>query len=375
MAWLFTAPASPSWWARALDWPARRRSAPFGWERHPGHVGSDACSDANHLPALPPAGWGRHQLAAGTELATGTRPARVVSGRRSSTGSLRSSRRWAPPCACEAADAFLAVHLIAVRPSGLPAMTTSPSRDAWCPPGQGGGRPRRVIDAGASKRYRRLLFCNQRFSMSTRESLRLPLCSRRVASSGSAPVAPLRVAGRSFAVVGGAAVPWFRRDGLGWRCSWATSPIVVQSLTAELSLRRAAVVLSHARRARGSHLLRTAPSLFATDAPVHHPRQSFGMLRAIRLLAARRTTSRTLEPGAPSTAGSRRSEERRAATTRLARGRRSLPTCCSRAALRARYASASRPDAPHAAHRLLSIERARSTPRTTSNPDADTGPC
>lgn len=99
------------------------------------------------------------------------------------------------------------------------------------------------------------------------------------------------------------------------------------------------------------------------------------MLRVIRLLEPRRTTSRTLESGAPSTAGSRCSEEHRAATTGMARGRRPLPTCFSRAALRARYASASRPDAPHAAHRLLSIERARSTPRTTANPDGDTGQC
>lgn len=84
----------------------------------------------------------------------------------------------------------------------------------------------------------------------------------------------------------------------------------------------------------------------------------------IRPLHPRRTTLRDSGSGAPFTAGSLRSEERRAATSGLARGHRSLPTCCSRAALRARHDSVSRPDVPHAAHRLLSIEHAASTPRT-----------
>jgi hypothetical protein len=177
---------------------------------------------------------------------------------------------------------------------------------------------------------------------------------------------------------GGAGAPWFRRVGLGWQCSWATPPIVVWSLAspARLSCRRAAFVrFLHAGGRAGRIFCGPLPRFLATDAPVHLPPQSFGMLRLIRLLGARRTTSRTLKPGAPSTAGSRRPEERRAATADLARGRRPLPTCFSRAALRARYASASRPDVPHAAHRLLSIERARSTPRTTANPDGDTGQC
>jgi hypothetical protein len=109
---------------------------------------------------------------------------------------------------------------------------------------------------------------------------------------------------------------------------------------------------------------RPVPNLLVTDAPAHRHAVSFGMSVAIRLFHSRRTTSRASGSGAPFTAGSRRSEERRAATPGLARGRRSLPTCCSRAALRARHASVSRPDVPHAAHRLLSIEHAASTPRT-----------
>jgi hypothetical protein len=173
-------------------------------------------------------------------------------------------------------------------------------------------------------------------------------------------------------------VPWFRRDGLGWRRSWATPPTAVWNLACPersfVRVRRPCVG-SHDGRCAGRIFCGTVPRVLATDAPAHHPRQSLGLLQVIRLRGSPRTTLRTLEPGAPFTAGSRCSEEQRAATTGLARGHRSLPTCFSRAALRARYASASRPDAPHAAHRLLSIERARSTPRTTTNPDGDTGQC
>jgi hypothetical protein len=38
----------------------------------------------------------------------------------------------------------------------------------------------------------------------------------------------------------------------------------------------------HAPVLRGPHLLRAVPNLLATDAPLHHPRQSLGMLRVIR---------------------------------------------------------------------------------------------
>jgi hypothetical protein len=63
MTWLFTTPASPRWWARELDKPAHRCSAPFGWEHHPGHLGSDARSDPN-----PPARASKSGLVSGTSL-------------------------------------------------------------------------------------------------------------------------------------------------------------------------------------------------------------------------------------------------------------------------------------------------------------------
>jgi hypothetical protein len=165
---------------------ARRRSAPFGWDRHPFTLGLTHAPTRTTQPALPAAvGW-RRQLAAGTEASrrheAGSESYRDGAPLRAPRGARLG---WAPSCACESADAPLAVHLAALCPSRLLAVTTSPSRCAVRPPGQGCGRPRRAIDVhtsedvGASKGSRWLLFCNQQFSMSTRESLRLPICSRR----------------------------------------------------------------------------------------------------------------------------------------------------------------------------------------------------
>jgi hypothetical protein len=132
-------------------------------------------SESSGGASLRPAPKHRDRREAGSESYRDGAPMRAPCGARLG---------WAPPCVCEPADAFLAVHLVALCPSRLVAKTAPPSRCAVRPPGQGGGRPRRAIDAtirgrSASKRCRRLLLCNQQFSMSTRESLRLPICSRR----------------------------------------------------------------------------------------------------------------------------------------------------------------------------------------------------
>jgi hypothetical protein len=82
-------------------------------------------------------------------------------------------------------------------------MTTPPSCCALRPPGQGGGRPRRAIDACASRRCRRLLLCNQQFSMSTLESRDFRSARAEPPSAlDSAPVVPLRFAGRCLVVFG-----------------------------------------------------------------------------------------------------------------------------------------------------------------------------
>lgn len=168
----------------------------------PGHLGSDARSDPNHPARASSSDWVAAPACDWHRSSDRRKAGRVVSGRRSSACSSRSPLRLTPPCACDAADAFLSVHLLAARPSGLTARTTSPSCDAWRPPGQGGGRPRRAIDACASRSCRRLLSCNQRFSMSTRESLRFPLRSRGASFRRLGPDAPLRFASRCVVVLG-----------------------------------------------------------------------------------------------------------------------------------------------------------------------------
>lgn len=150
-------------------------------------------------------------------IETGARPALVVSGRRSSVCSLRSSPRVGAVMRLRVSRYVLAmrslgfapfgshvgVRFAAVCPSRLPTTTTSPSHCALRPPGQGGGRTRRAIDACASRRCRRLLLCNQQFSMSTRESRDFRSARAEPPSAlDLAPVVPLRFAGRCFVVFG-----------------------------------------------------------------------------------------------------------------------------------------------------------------------------
>jgi hypothetical protein len=378
MTWLFTTPASPRWWVRELDQPAHRCSAPFGWEHHPGHLGSDARSDPNQPPRASSSGWvGGASLRLAPELG----PAR---GRSSRVGTALLSLLLAEPASVLRRHAPAMLPMRSFRFTSSPFARQGPRRGRPLHHAMPGVRLVRVLDARVAlsmlAHRRDVVGCSLQSTVFN-EHPRVAAISDPLARSlpsTARTLCPAALRGwvrrrpreapsrRGFGASdsdGGAVGPHHR--------SWSGASLVRHGQRAGGPPSRAWRVGGRAGRIFCGPL----PKLFATDTPVHRPLQSFGMLRVIRLLGARRTTSRASKPGAPSTAGSRRSKERRAATADLARGHRPLPTCFSRAAPRARYASASRPDVPHAAHRLLSIERARSTPRTTANPDGDTGQC
>jgi hypothetical protein len=158
-----------------------------------------------------------------------------------------------------------------------------------------------------------------------------------------------------------------RRVGLGWQCSRATPPTGSGALgcwTGETRL--------WAWTATATRIFCGCRSLpLATDTPAHHG-ASFFRNHPPRpgLRRTQRTTLRSLESGAPFTAWvsmlsrhlalaessepPRPSEHRRAAASDMFFTRMR----CAPGAVRS-----CGPDAPHASQRLLSIERATSTPR------------
>lgn len=111
MARLFTMPASPSWRAREVDWPPYRRTAPFGWARHP------VTSVLTHAPirttpvALPAA---RGEAAPACDWHRSSRPAR---------GRLESYRDDAPrraPCGARLGWRRLRLRVSRCVPCGSP---------------------------------------------------------------------------------------------------------------------------------------------------------------------------------------------------------------------------------------------------------------
>jgi len=347
----------------------------------PCHVGSDARSDPNRparasaasREAAPACDWHR-------SIETGARPALVVSGRRSSACSLRSSPR---------VGAVMRLRVSRCVPCGSPrrrlpvkapgdadtsiTLRLASAWSGWWTPAPRyrclrieAMSPAALVQStvfNEHPRVARFPICSRRASLCSRLGSCGPAALRGQVPRRLRETPPCRGFGATDS--DGGAVGPRRRP----RSGSSRAPNGPSFGYGDHACGHTMVA------ARVAYFAEPVPRVLATDAPAHHPLQSFGVLRVIRLLVSQRTTLRSSESGAPFTAGSRCSEEQRAATTGLARGHRSLPTCFSRAALRARYASASRPDVPHAAHRLLSIERARSTPRTTANPDGDTGQC
>jgi hypothetical protein len=268
---------------------ARRRSAPFGWDRHPFTLGLTHAPTRTTQPALPAAvGW-RRQLAAGTEASrrheAGSESYRDGAPLRAPRGARLG---WAPSCACESADAPLAVHLAALCPSRLLAVTTSPSRCAVRPPGQGCGRPRRAIDVhtsedvGASKGSRWLLFCNQQFSMSTRESLDFRSARAEPPTLDLAPGIPLRCAGRCFVALGRRrrAVVSARRTRMTAQLGHAADRGLEASHPGAVHAPgsgnpRVDFVGSRGCCCAGRMFCGPVPRFLATDAPAHHPPPSF----------------------------------------------------------------------------------------------------
>jgi len=154
-------------------------------------------------------------------------------------------------------------------------------------------------DVGASKGCRRLLSCNQQFSMSTRESLRLPICSRRAPLLDSAPAGPAALRGQVLRRC--RETP--PRRGFGAedsddgavgprRRSWSGA-----SRSERFSFGTAILAWTSWGHANdccaGRIFCGPVPNLFATDAPAHHPQQSLGMLRVVRtpLIATHHVTS------------------------------------------------------------------------------------